>query len=272
MKRLLAAAATVVGLVLVAGGVALAAVRAGGWSTPAAAGLASIPIVLLALLVVGWKARGSLDDTTAAPVPWADGDPFAAPPPERSDEAVPLSSEALANLLRDAGAVARSEGAVAEGVAEVRPTLQATLLAALSAGGRDRETARQLVDGGEWTDDRVAASVLAADVPPPPRSLRERLRAWLFPERVVTERIRRAVREIAAVADDSLPTVPGQTAPKTVPVAPPPVADLTRGADGRLQRAADREVVDRGPAPDDPGTVTGDGATPDAADEEVREP
>ncbi|SER28400.1 DUF58 domain-containing protein [Natrinema salaciae] len=216
-------------------------------------------VVLIALVAFGlgvWKIRGtpgtSGGDRDAPTVPWAPDEPFANPAPERTDRDPALSSDALAGVIEAAGEEARDAGTVADGLAVVRPPLREALLDALERGGWSRSDAEAALADGSWTDDRVAASVLAAAVDPPTRPLRERVRAWLYPERVVRRRARRATGAVAEVADDALPTVPGQTAPRSVPVLQPRLEDLQRGADGRLQRAVEPRATARGPGPTRP--------------------
>ncbi|WP_226480890.1 DUF7269 family protein [Natrinema amylolyticum] len=210
-------------------------------------------VVLLGLVALGlglWKVRGSLDTTANEPaVPWAADEPFANPAPERTDRDPALSSDALAGVIETAGETARDSGTVDDGLEIVRPALRTALLDALEQGGRSRSEAEAALADGTWTDDPVAASVLAAEIEPPVRSFRERVRAWLYPERVVRRRARRATSAVAEAADDALPTVPGQTAPRTVPVLKPRLEDLQRGADGRLQRAVEPRATARGPQP-----------------------
>ncbi len=50
---------------------------------------------------------------------------------------------------------------------------------------------------------------------------------------------------VSVAADDALPTVVGQRAPRPVPVVAPAVADLQRAADGSLQRAIDGSIPKR---------------------------
>lgn len=256
MKRDLAVGA--LGTVLVATGVFLAATGSDAptLSTGQAAGLALV--VLAALGVALWKVRGALDDPDddRAAVPWAPGEPFASPSPEVAESDHPLSSVALTRAVESAAERARSAGDVEAGLELLRPSLRRALVDALVAGGRDEAAVEAALADGSWTDDPVAASVLDASVDPRASSRRRRLEAWLFPERVVRRRVRRAVNALGAAADEALPTVPGQTAPRSVPVVRPTLAELRRGADGRLQRAADPSVVARGPRPPAPAFET----------------
>lgn len=246
---------------LVVGGVGVALVVLGlfiavgtppdGSVSPLASGV-GVLVGAAAVVLALWKIRGSLDGTADGSLPWTDDRQFASPTPEHSASDHPLSSVALARILEAASETARSEGTVEDGLEVVRPALRETLIDALVAGGTPPESAADAVATGTWTDDAVAASVLDADVEPPERSLRERFEAWLFPERVLRRRTRRAVDAVAGRADEALPPVPGQTAPRNVPVVRPALEDLQRGVDGRLQRAVDPMAVARGPLPPEP--------------------
>ncbi|WP_226004554.1 DUF7269 family protein [Natrinema salinisoli] len=235
-------------------GLALVAIGAvvGVAGSPGAGGAdaAGVLVALVALALGLWKVRGSLDTTADAPaVPWAADEPFANPAPERTNRDPALSSDGFAGVIQTAGEEARSSGTIEDGLAVVRPPLREALLDALEQSGRSRSAAEAALADGSWTDDRVAASVLAAEIEPPIRPFRERLRAWLYPERVVRQRARRATSAVADVANDALPTVPGQTAPRNVPVLRPRLEDLRRGSDGRLQRAVEPRATARGPQP-----------------------
>ena len=221
------------------------------WSTEVAVGV--VVLALVAAVVAGVKIRGSLDSSADAPPPsWTDGDSFATPAPERSDRDPSLSSEAFASVIERAGARARSRNTVADGLQVLRSPLRETLVDALVAGGHSREAAQAAIEDGSWTDDRLAASVLEPSIDLPDRSLRERIQAWLFPERVARERSRQVVNAVAEAADEALPTVPGQSAPRTKPVLRPRLEELRRGADGDLQRAVDPMATARGPRPPRP--------------------
>lgn len=254
MKRDVAAAS--LGAVLVATGVYLGATQSPGVESSSGASAALALVVLAAVVVALWKVRGSLDGADGDGVPWAPGEPFASPSPELVEGEFPLSSADLSRLVETAGRRARTDGDIEAGVAAVRPALRTALFDALVAGGATEADAQEALAEGRWTDDRVAASVLDESVEPPERSLRERVAAWLFPERVIRRQVRRAVDALAGVTDEALPTVPGQTAPRTVPVVRPTLSELRRGVDGRLQRAVDPSAVARGPLP--PATALGD--------------
>jgi hypothetical protein len=251
VKRDLAAGG--LGAALVAAAVYLAASGPTGptRSTGQAAALALVVLAALALSL--WKVRGALDDPDdATAVPWAPDEPFASPSPEVAGSDHPLSSVALTRVVEAAGERARRTGDVEAGLEEVRPPLRRALVDALVAGGHDEAAVEAALSAGDWTDDPVAAWVLDASVDQPERSLRRRFEAWLFPERVGRRLARRAVNALGAAADDALPTVPGQTAPREVPVVRPSLSELQRGVDGRLQAAVDPSVVARGPKPPSP--------------------
>ncbi|ELY83348.1 DUF7269 family protein [Natrinema pallidum] len=258
-------------------GVALVAIGTiVGVGTPNGSGDAVGLVALLTLVALGlglWTVRGSLDTTADAPaVPWAADEPFANPAPERTDRDPALSSDAFAGVIETACETARDSGTVDDGIEVVRSPLRTALLDALEQGGRPRSAAEEALADGNWTGDRVVASVLAPEIEPPPRPLRERVRAWLYPERVVRRRARRATNAVAEAADDALPTVPGQTAPRAVPMLEPSLEDLQRGADGRLQRAVEPRATARGPQPvrprvgNDRDRVAGERADGDGTD------
>ena len=246
--------------------------------------LAGIGVLLVAGSLL-WRARGRRTpaDQRAPAAPWTGASATLDRAPERTPPAETLAGDALGRQIEEACRVAEEEGTVAAGLATVRPTLRAATREVLVAAGSSPTGATTALDEGEWTDDRVAASVLSREVAPPSRSLRERLRAWLFPERVVRSRVGRAVAAIDGAAA-ALPPVPGQDAPRTKPIAPPRLETLAVGPDGSLRRgAADDSPVatDRSPVPGDgsPGHAeegaTGTGDQPAPADGRtawVREP
>ena len=248
------------GAALILVGVALAAIG------PPTADLSTGAEVLFAFVVVGalvgavLKLRGTAGGAGDAPgVAWAPGAAFGSPRPEDAATDHDLSGAAIAAFVDRAATRGRELG-IDEGVAVVRPQLRETLAGALVAGGRERRAVETAIEDGTWTDDDVAASVLSAAVDPPARSLRHRVRAWLYPERAVRRRVRRAVDAVAAVADEALPAVPGEAATRTVPVVRPTLSELQRGVDGRLQAAEDPTAVARGPLPPEPSLEADDSA------------
>ncbi|PSQ18452.1 hypothetical protein BRD00_05180 [Halobacteriales archaeon QS_8_69_26] len=258
MKEYLSAIATAAGAGLVLLGLAIT-VAFGPWRIGRAGGAVfGTMFVLAAFVVVVWKVWGSLDWASGQPVPWAEDEEFATPAPERSREEFPLSSDYFARRTSEAGDTARSEGTVDDGIAVLRPELRETLVAVLVGGSHDEASAEHAVETGAWTDDPVATAVVEPGLEMPETSIRRRIEAWLFPERVLRERVRRTVQKIAETADGSLPTVPGQSAPRTVPVLEPRLEELQRGADGRLQRAVDPTVVGPDDDPPTPDEASGD--------------
>lgn len=252
------AAWLVVGMALVLGAVVGLATGAFGGVTGGADSSAENALVLIAVVgfgIAAWQIHR--DDVVGAetadaerPGGGADGagrrgdvvsreadDPVVAATPEYAATVDVLSGQGLSWVLDEGGAVAREDRTVAAGEEWVRPTLRGVLLGVLVHEHRDRTAAEAVVDEGDWTDDRVAASVVSGTVTGPPLSLRERIYAWLFPERVLRERVRVTVDEIARVADETLPSVPGEHAPRTIPVVTPSVDDLQRTADGDLDLA-----------------------------------
>jgi len=247
-----------IGVALMLAGVALAAASPPESGLSTGAELALGLVATAGVVAAAAKVHGSADPSDdEGGVPWADGGDFASPRPENAATDHDLSGAALASAVEEAADRARETG-LDEGVTAVRPRLRETLVAALVAGGRERAAAETAVEEGAWTDDRLAASVLSPAVDPPPRSLRYRTWAWLYPERAVRKRVRRATDAVAAAADEALPAVPGESAARTVPVVRPTLSDLQRGVDGRLQRAVDPTAVARGPLPPEPSLETDD--------------
>lgn len=133
-------------------------------------------------LVAAWHVgRGGRDGTTF------DG-AVETPPESVNAEETPLAGARLDD--RYASAVADEPGAMDAMVDRLRTTAVTTyaLEAELS-----RERADRAVAAGEWTDDAVAAALLAPDRPQP---LLARLRRWLDPE---SERERRVKRTLDAI-------------------------------------------------------------------------
>lgn len=184
------------------------------------------------------------------------------PAPERTDADLPLAGRAAADRLSRAASVARAAGSVDAGIESIRPELRSVLVEVLVVGGKPPDEAERIVDEGAWTDDADAAAVLSPAVDPSRRSFRERLRAWLRPAVAARRRLDGAVAAIAAAADGTLPTVPGQRAPRRVEVPPPTLMELRRAVDGSLRPAVD------GPArgPKRRGRTDDEGATGAAAD------
>ena len=198
-----------------------------------------LTVLLVGLAIVGAlvglavKYRGSLPREHEGALPWSEGDHYATPAPERTPRSDPLSSDRLALLLREAGSTARSNRELEGGVAVLRPVLRETLEGVLEAGGHGPTEVEAMIESGEWTEDALAAWVVSGSVPEPPESVRRRLRRWLFPERELRDRTHVTVGAIARTAAVTVPAVPGQEAPRTVPVVTP------RLEDGEFTRAND---------------------------------
>jgi hypothetical protein len=174
-------------------------------------------LAVLVAIVVFLFGVVALRQSTDSGLP-AGGEPLFERDLERVPRSITVTGVDVAEVVATAGQQARQADTVADGLVAVRPTLQATLRAVLTAGGDTQATAKRRIDSGTWTDDPVAAAVCSGACEPPVYPLRERLRAWLFPERVARERVRTAVTEIAATGERSLPHVPGQNAPRNIPV------------------------------------------------------
>ena len=256
------------GEVAAAIGTALVVGAAGyvGLVATSSAGLPAIDrwVAVLAAILVGlgataWRLRVGRGWARDA----ADGGGVAPPDrPERSTVEAPVAGRGLAALIQRAGRAAREGETVDDGIEVVRPALREALGAALVQGGASVASTRAALDDGSWTDDRVAAAVLSGSVDPPARPFRRRLWAWLYPERAVRRRVDRAVQAVAEAADDALPAVPGQTAPRTIPVTWPSVDRLGEGVDAPLRPAIDPKTVERGPSPPSPSPSSRSGSAP----------
>lgn len=225
---------------------------------PVGRGVAVVVALVVGLVATPWllrSGRRSADEEGEAAEP--------APPdrPERSTVEAPVAGRALVGLTARAGRAAREGDSVDDGIEVVRPALREALVGALVGGGASLASARAAIESGRWTDDRVVASVLSADVEPPAQPLSRRFWAWLYPERVVRRRLAGAVQAVAEAAEDALPAVPGQTAPRTIQVPWQSVDELRDGTDAEPRPALDPDAVERGPAPPAP-----------AAGEEAGEP
>jgi len=247
---------TGVGVVsIILGAIALAIGVPGDERTVVAAVVALLAI--FGVVATLWKLLATPDaDGTILPPPWTEDGALFDRRPERSRGEDALSGESFGAVLSEACDRARSAGTVEAGYETVRPVLRRTLVDALVLRDGDRAAVERSLAAGEWTDDRTAAAILDPAVEPPPLSLRERIEAWLFPERVVRRQLQVAVQEIAEAAAAAVPTVPGQNAPRSVPISQPRLADLQRAVDGSLQRAVDPLATARGPRP--PGSEARD--------------
>jgi hypothetical protein len=232
------------GLLSLAGAVIVLAI---GAPTSGTVGGLTDALVWLALLAAGllavWRlAKGLSVEGYAAP----GAAPLVERDPERSQAEVLLSGTDFAETMAEASEVARNTGDVEAALEVVREPLQAVLVEAYRADGVARDRTVAVIEEGSWTDDPVAASVLADDVSGPNRAFRDRLFAWLFTERALRSRVRRAVDEVARVGGRRLPTIPGQTASRNVPVARTPPARLQAGSASALtlEPAPDPDVLE----------------------------
>ncbi|QLH83975.1 DUF7269 family protein [Halosimplex pelagicum] len=236
MNRWLAGLVGVAGTVAIGAGLLLAVALTP--VTASEAGSGALFVVLTGLAVAAVKLyRSGADGETVAPPPWDEGGALVDGTPEETADPADVTGDELAALVGDARERARDAETVEEGFAVVRPPLREALTGVLVAGGADTDDADELLATGAWTDDRVAAAVVDERVDLPRVSLRARLRAWLFPERVVRRGTARAVAAIDDAAERELPPVVGQDAPRTVPTLAPALGSLQRAADGTLQRA-----------------------------------
>lgn len=211
------------------------------WPGAFGEGFVDFGVVVLGLVgavAVLWMLISSDDEPTPdEPMAWADVGPLTESAPERTASEFPLASGGFTNDVERGCETARRARDPEVGLDRVRERLRVTLVETLVAGGTDRERAWTAIEEGAWTDDPVAAAVLA-QTRRPPATLRLRLRSWLFPGREVRRRTRRAVAAIADTADEAVPSVVGQDAPRRIPVRPPTLAEQERTASGELQPAA----------------------------------
>lgn len=270
MRRRLRTLAVLLGVVATGVGLVLA-IRRFEPTTPGAG-----PGTLVWLVGLGGLAAAAwlLYDHTRTrsrtdPVPWSDAGPIVRDAPEAVPQERPLSGGDLAAALVEAGVAARRHREIEHGVAVVRPLLREAYVEAAVAGGADRAAATADLDGGTWTDDPVAASVCSASVDPPPRSLRRRVRDWLYPGRAVTRRTVRAVSAVTDAADDLLPAVIGSDEPRRIQTYEPSLAVRDVGGDGRVRAATRRQTAGRGDTDDDPAAAESEAAEDGVAEDEV---
>ncbi|WP_459191408.1 DUF7269 family protein [Halosimplex sp. J119] len=253
MKRVLTAIAALIGVVAIAAALALAVVL-----TPVTASDAGVGAVLVALvggILVIAKLYRPADDEDVAPAPWTDEGALVAGRPEETADPADVTGAEFAKTVDEACDRAASSDAVEDGFEVVRPPLREVLTRVLVASGTDRDAVQDALAAGEWTSDPVAAAVVDERVDPPQRSLRERIRAWLFPERVVRRRTARAVGAIAETAEAELPPVAGQRAPRTLPTLAPALGSLQRSVDGTLQEASTPPTAGSAGDSDDGGSA-----------------
>jgi hypothetical protein len=232
--------------------------------TSADGGVAAVAGVLsfVGVVVAIWFVYGANDSRTILD---GDADPdagFGQPAPERPETDPDLSGRELAAVVEEAGTVAREERSLGAGLDVVRPSLRETLHTVLVQAGADPEAATRAIDTGAWTDDETVAAVLSDTATGERRTLLERLGTWLFPERVCRQRTRRAVGAIDALAQDVLPSIPGQDATKSVSIVRPAVPEIEPRVEETVHPAADADF-DGSVADDDvvPGATAEHGPT-----------
>lgn len=159
--------------------------------------------------------------------------------PERTPRTVPLSGMQYTTLFVEGSERAAEQDDVEAGFEVIRPHLRSTLGNAFLESGHDREAIKAAFADGSWTDDQIAAAAVDENVPLPTLTFRDRVVAWLFPHRVFREYARQTVQVMAETADAALPTVPGQQAPRPIPIRQPPLSELRRGVDGTPQEVDD---------------------------------
>lgn len=222
-------------------------------------GWGAMLVAVCGLIVAAWlvlTSRSAIGRDRSAP--WTASDPLVYGQPEATDGRARLTGGELGRHVRAAGDIAREQRDVTDGIAHVRPLLREAYreIAAMDQSVTDPDRA---LAAGTWTEDRVAAETLSEQLTGPTRSRRQRLRDWLYPGRAVTRQVSRAVDALATYADNTVPTVVGQSAPRQVPVHEPSLAARTVGIDGEFPRAAiDRPDGEVSYGPD--GTETGEGA------------
>lgn len=125
--------------------------------------------------------------------------------------------------------------------------------------GCDEATANHAVETGQWTDDRVAAAFLAADLDSDVSfTAWERFNAWVAPERVFRARVRRVLDE-AELYTDSYLTYGGV-------VSRNPQTPTASEAEDIPSRTADQTE-----GPEKTGGVHADGGRPTAGDHAVNQ-
>ena len=242
-------------------GAALAVVLTPVTASEAGAGALAVLLAGLAIAAVKLYRSGTADDTVALP-PWTSQGALVSGTPEETGDPADVTGAELAALVDQACDRAQEAETVEDGFSVVRPPLRETLERVLVTSGIDRAVVDDVLASGDWTDDRIAAAVVDDRVDRPTVSLRDRIRIWLFPERIVRRETARAVAAIAVCADEELPPVVGQRAPRSMPTVAPPLGTLQRAADGTLQRA-------RRPSPTNGSRTQDSSAGPDGGDDDA---
>lgn len=265
MRRILLVLVGLLGVGTIVTGAALAVVL-----TPVTAsesGTGAVAVLLAGLAIAAVKLyRSATKEDTVASAPWTGQGALVSGTPEETGDPAAVTGAELASLVDQACERAQEAETVEEGFSVVRPPLRETLERVLVASGIDRATVDEGLANGDWTDDRIAAAVVDRRVQRPTVSFRDRVRIWLFPERVVRRETARAVAAISECADAELPPVVGQRAPRSMPTVAPPLGTLQRAADGTLQRASS-PAVSNGSQTQNGAGPTADGAGADTSGE-----
>lgn len=259
MNRTLVRAAVVAGLAATVGGLVVAVTGmdlvGGAADSERLLQLLAIGGVLAtAYLLYDATRSRSADD----PAPWSDAGPIVETRPEAHPESEPLSGRHFEELLSTAVDTARQQRRIESGLEVVRAPVRETYLLAMEAGGVDRSAAERDLETGTWTDDPVAAAVLSPEVSLPSRGLRRRIVDWLFPGQAVHRMVHRTVDAVASAADDRIPAVVGQDAPRNVPVYQPSLASIQQGPGGEVRTpgqspesaAAESDATEQSPDPE----------------------
>ena len=200
MNRWLAGLVGVTGVGAIGAGLVLAVALTP--VTASEAGGGALLLVLTGVTVAAVKlSRSSAGGAAIAPPPWDEDGGLVDGTPEETADPADVTGDELAALVDDARERAREAETVEEGFAVVRPPLRDALTRVLVADGTAPDDVDEALATGAWTDDPVAAAVVDERVDLPRVSLRQRLRAWLFPERVVRRGTARAVAAVDGAAE-----------------------------------------------------------------------
>lgn len=148
-----------------------------GWTTLLAG-------IAVALVVALWKGRSSADADTGSLTPESSPSSH-----ERAD--VPAFDRAVSSAGERTGLSAGRRDPVG------RRLRHAAADRIAATDGVDEATARERVDAGHWTEDRLVAGFLGDERAPDP-PLRWRLYAWLYADRAVERAVDRTIAAIDA--------------------------------------------------------------------------
>jgi len=178
-----------------------------------------LPVVggILVLVSAGWGLRRRLNYGTVDPL--VDGDP-----PERGS--IRSIRDIQADDPIEASATDRYRCQHDDRTREVRQRLLDGAVRTLVArGGHGRAAARDAIQTGEWTDDRVAAAFLSPAVSQP---LAEQLRRMVDPGAAYTHRVRRTLAAIETIGTET-PADAAQTAGTAETDESPAMASVQEG-------------------------------------------